>query len=130
MTGTGELSVIVKAKELCDYVMTVTEKSPKRYRSTFTPRLQNLGMDVISDLYLANETFVGGENARGEYHNRLDLQRTAMTKLRLLAYLAEMALKHKAILPRQYQRIAEQATGTMELLGGWIKSDRNRFGYR
>ena len=32
----SELTVIVKAKDLCKYVMTVTQKSPKQFRFTFT----------------------------------------------------------------------------------------------
>lgn len=130
MGETNDLSVIMKAKDLCKYVMTVTQKSPKHYRFTFTTRLQNLCMDVISDLYLANETFVGGDNAREQYDKRLDYQRSAMTKLRLLTYLAEVAVEQKAILPRQYQQISMQATTVLNLLGGWVKSDRNRFRFR
>lgn len=38
----SELTVITKAKDLCAYVMTVTQKSPKQFRFTFVNRLQNL----------------------------------------------------------------------------------------
>ena len=31
----SELTVITKAKDLCSYVMTVTQKSPKQFRFTF-----------------------------------------------------------------------------------------------
>lgn len=31
MVSQGELSVITKAKEVCSYILTVTEKSPKRF---------------------------------------------------------------------------------------------------
>ena len=88
----NELSVIMQAKDLCRYVMTITQKSPKQFRFTFTSRLQNLGMDVIEDIYLANETFVGGEEARANYQRRLGFQRSAVTKTRLLAYIAQLAL--------------------------------------
>ena len=71
----SELSVVMKAKDLCRYVMTVTQKSPKQYRFTFTTRLQNLSMDIIEDIYLANETFVGGPEAKVKAQRRLDLQR-------------------------------------------------------
>ena len=37
-----ELTVITKAKDLCRYAMTVTEKSPKRFRFTLVSRMQNL----------------------------------------------------------------------------------------
>ena len=43
----SELIVITKAKELCSYVMTVTQKSPKHFRFTFVTRMQNLSLDVI-----------------------------------------------------------------------------------
>ncbi len=31
----SELSVITKAKDLCSYVITITQKSPKQFRFTF-----------------------------------------------------------------------------------------------
>lgn len=120
----------MKAKDLCQYVMTVTQRSPKQYRFTFTSRLQNLCMDVIQDIYLANEMFIGGEEAKANYQKRLSYQRAAMTKTRLMAYIAQLALEQKAILPKQYEQIAVQAENVLNLLGGWIKSDRNRFRFR
>ena len=38
----SELIVVTRAKELCSYIMTVTQKSPKHFRFTFVTRLQNL----------------------------------------------------------------------------------------
>ena len=125
----SELSVVMKAKDLCRYIMTVTQKSPKQYRFTFTTRMQNLSMDIIEEIYLANETFVGGIEAKGKAQKRLDLQHSAMTKARLLAFIAQLALEHKAILPKQYWQISMQTTDVLNLLGAWMKSDRNRFSY-
>ena len=123
----NELLVVMKAKDLCRYVMTITQKTPKQYRFTFTTRLQNLTMDIIEDIYLANDTFVGGKNDEAKAEKRLDLQHNAMTKVRLLAYIAQLALEQKAILPKQYEQIAMQSTEVLNLLGGWINSDRRRF---
>ena len=50
----SELTVITKAKDLCSYVMTVTQKSPKHFRFTFVTRLQNLALSVIENLFRAN----------------------------------------------------------------------------
>lgn len=54
----SELTVITKAKDLCSYVMTVTQKSPKQFRFTFVSRLQNLSLSVIENLFRANDVFV------------------------------------------------------------------------
>ena len=50
----SELIVITKAKELCFYVMTVTQKSPKHFRFTFVTRIQNLSLDVIENVNTNN----------------------------------------------------------------------------
>ena len=54
----SELAVITKAKELCSYIILVTDKSPKRFRFTLVSRMQNYALDVIENLYMANEVFV------------------------------------------------------------------------
>jgi len=54
----SELTVIVRAKELASYIMTVTDKSPKRFRFTLTSKLQNYTLNIIENLYRANEVFV------------------------------------------------------------------------
>ena len=38
----NELTVIMKAKDLCTYIVTITQKSPRQFRFTFVSRLQNL----------------------------------------------------------------------------------------
>jgi len=129
MEKQNELSVVMKAKDLCKYIMIVTQKSPKHYRFTFTTRMQNLCMDIIEDIYLANETFVTEPNARVRYQQRLDYQHAALTKIKLLAYFAQLALEQRAILPKQYEQISKQSAECQFLLGGWIKSDKARFKY-
>lgn len=54
----SELSVIVKAKDLCSYIMTITEKSPKRFRFTLVSKLQTYALNTIENLYRSNEVFM------------------------------------------------------------------------
>ena len=42
----SEPVVITKAKDLCSYVLTVTQKSPKQFRFTFTSRPRELCTDI------------------------------------------------------------------------------------
>ena len=58
MAYASELSVITKAKDLCSYIMTITDNSPKRFRFTLVSRLQNYGLDIIEYLIKANEIYV------------------------------------------------------------------------
>jgi hypothetical protein len=121
----SELTVVMKAKYLCSYIMIVTQKSPKQFRFTFVSRLQNLAMDVIENIYRANEVFIG-EGIQSNPKKRLDFQHKALTSLKILAYFAEMAMAQNCILPKQYEQVAKLTTDCQRLLGAWINSDKKR----
>ncbi len=121
----SELTVVTKTKDLCSYVMTITQKSPKQFRFTFVSRLQNLSLSAIENLIRANDVFVSKTDtyARKE---RLAYQRSAMTDLKLLGYIALLSMEQKCILPKQYEQISRQSTDCCNLLGAWMNSDRRR----
>ncbi len=122
----NELSVITKAKDLCSYIMTVTDKSPKRFRFTLVSRLQNYALDVIENLIMANETFVSAGDVRSATE-RMAYQRKAMTTLKLLSYMSELAMKQQCILPKQYEQITKQVFDAENMLGAWMNSDKRRY---
>ena len=125
----SELSVITKAKDLCSYIMTVTDKSPKRFRFTLVSRLQNYALDIIEHLIMANEIFVSAGDGRSAAQ-RLAHQRKAMSTLKLLGYISELAMKQECILPKQYEQITKQIYDTQNMLGAWMNSDKKRYGYQ
>lgn len=120
----------MKAKDLCSYVFTVTQKSPKQFRFTFVSRMQTLCLDIIEHIYRANEMFVSGPSAKENYQRRLDFQHEALTEIKLLAYFSNLALENQAILPKQFEQIAKLTADCQNLLGAWMKSDRNRFNFK
>ena len=61
--------------------------------------MQNLGLEIIENLYRANDTFFNSSDAVA-YRKRLDYQHRAMTNLRLLAYISQLAMDQKCILPK------------------------------
>lgn len=113
MAKQSDLTVITKAKDLCSYVMIITQKSPKQYRYTFTSRLQNLSLDIIENLYRANDTFVSKGNP-SQFQKRQEFQQEAMTDLRLLTYFSQLAMEQGSILMKQYEQIAKQSDYELE----------------
>ena len=122
----SELSVVTKAKELCQYVVTITENSPKRFRFTFVSRMQNLALDVIESLFRANDVFIGPGGTRADWHERRGLQRRALTSARLLAYVAMLAAEHGCIAMKHFEQISSLTLACQRMIGGWISSDNKR----
>lgn len=123
----SELAVITKAKDLCSYVMTITDKSPKRFRFTLVAKLQSYALNTIENLYRANEVFVktGGMEKAAQ---RLDFQHQALTELKLLGYVAQLSMEQGCILPKQYEQITKKVADCQNMLGAWLNSDRKRLG--
>lgn len=122
----SELTVVTRAKELCQYVLTITDKSPKKFRFTLVSRLQNYSLSVIEHLYRANNVFVANSDEPERCEKWLELQHEAMTELRLLAYLSMIAREAQCILPKQQSQISMKIIETQKLLYAWIKSDEKR----
>ena len=123
----SELAVITKAKDLCSYVMTVTDKSPKRFRFTLVAKLQNYALDIIENLYRANEVFVKAGD-REKSQQRIDFQHQALTELKLLGYMAQLSMEQGCIMPKQYEQITKKIHDCQNMLGAWLNSDRKRLG--
>ena len=67
-----------------------------------------------------------GHRDQGE--KRQDYQQKAQTGLRLLGYIAQLAMEQQCILPKQYEQITRLVYDCRNLLGAWMVSDRKRFG--
>lgn len=121
----SELQVITFAKNLLSYVMTITQKSPKQFRFSLVGRMQGYVLDVVEELYYANDIYVTPSSQRG-WATRQAHQRKAMSTLKLLVYVAQVSMEQGAIQPKQYEQICAQAYNTQNLLGAWIISDQKR----
>lgn len=108
--ATKELNVIVKTKELCTYIFTVTASSPKKFRFTLVDRMLNISLSAISYIY----------------QERVYYQRKAMTQLKLLGFLSHIACEQQCILPKQFEKISRMIYSSCNMLGGWINADSRR----
>lgn len=130
MDSTSELSVITKSKDLCNYVLTITDKSPKKFRFTLVSRLQNYSLAMIENLMSANEVRVLDVRNRvrtDRLETRRDYQQKAFTNIKLLSFIAQVSMEQQCILPKQYEQITKKLYDCQNLLGAWVKSDNKRY---
>ncbi len=125
MERKSELIVITKANDLCKYIFTITDSSPKKFRFSLISRMHNLCLDIISSLYMANEMYA--TDSANAYAKRLENQHTALTSLKILGTIAMIAREQNCILPKQYEQITRLTSDCTKLIGAWINSDRRRY---
>ena len=121
----SDLVVITKTKDLVAYIFLVTKSCPKKFRATFISRLQNYGLNVIDELYRANECTLT-KNDLSQYGKRKEYQTNAKIGLKLLEYFALLAYENECIAPKHYEQIAKQSTSCQILLANWVISDAKR----
>lgn len=125
-----DLLIFKQSQELCTYIMKGTQNSPKQFRFTYTSRLQNMSMDILSDIYRANDIYVHDmrdPRALILIGERQRLQRDALGRVQLLMYFAHLALQQKAITSKNYEQIATQGSQIKGALIMWKKSDERRY---
>ena len=89
MNKKSELLVITETKRLIDYIFTITEKSPKKFRYSLLTKMHNLLLDIIELLYEANNLLITDKN-------RLSKQETAKVKFKLLDYICDLSAREKS----------------------------------
>lgn len=114
MQKKSDLYVFTKTKDLAKYIITVTEKSPKKFRFTLVVRLQNYILDAMENIYLANSS--------RDISERLAYQDKAKTLLSMLDYFAQIAFEEECILQKQYEQISKQQAECLLYLGKWRAS--------
>ncbi len=121
----SDLVVVTKVKDLVNYIFKITDKSPKKFRFTFVNRMHNLCLDIVEDLFKANEIDLRVLDEE-KFAQRRFLQKDAMTKLKLLEYICLLACENECITFHQYEFIAKSGAGCLILLGNWLESDERR----
>lgn len=128
----SELTVITKAKELCSYVLTISNKSPKKFRFTLSSRLQNYSISIVEQLLYANEVRMSVKSTKlleKRLEQRKNFQQQAFTNMKMLAYFSRLAMEQQCILPKQYEQITKKLYDCQNLLGAWVRSDNKRYAW-
>lgn len=123
-SNSNDLIVITVVKKLGAYVIAVTEKSPKKYRSVFVNRMQNYCLDTLE--YLLEANFIRMDSPENKTR-REEYQKEAIVKLKLLGYISMVAEVSGCILTKQYKQISLQLSEAINLIAAWKKSDDERW---
>jgi hypothetical protein len=122
--SSNDLIVITVVKKLAAYIITITEKSPKKFRGVFVNRMQNYTLDTIEDLLRAN--FIRMDSLDNK-NKREDYQKDAIIKLKMLGYISMLAYSSGCTLKKQYKQISIQTAEAISLTTAWKKSDDRRW---
>lgn len=114
----NDMMVVTVVKKLGAYVITVTEKSPAKYRGVFVNRMQNYCLDTLELLLQAN--FVRIDSLESK-QKREEYQKEAIIKLKMLGYISMVAESFNCILMRQYKQISLQIAEAINLITAWKK---------
>jgi len=122
--NSNDLIVITVVKKLTAYVITITEKSPKKFRGVFVNRIQNYCIDTLE--YLLQANYIRMDSLDNKL-KRNEFQQQAITKLKLLGYISLLALNSSCIIKKQYKQISMQCAEAINLTIAWMKSDDKRW---
>lgn len=123
----GELTVIVKAKEMAAHTLRITsnEKAfPKRYRLTLTNKIIDKAFEIYTLLYEANELYPHNAAELEMRHNK---QRQAMAYCRSLMATIDIAQEVFSISADKVAYWAKLIFEVRTLAAAWYKKDADRF---
>ncbi len=163
-----EMLLLKKSKELSKRVFELTQNAPKKFRFSLIGKMQNTSLDIISNIYNANETFIDlkllkdldksieslqkkvCKDKEAKYYTqnklltlkltratkfeeriskRLDYSYKALTDVKKLDFLVNLAGELNCITSRHQEILSELIHDVRNLIAAWIKKDRKRFDY-
>ncbi len=107
--------LFIKWTKVLDWIMDAVEKYPRSVRFTLSSRIVNTSLDFLEGIIEAIYT-----KSRTHILNRLNLY---IEKLRVFFRISH---ERKYISLRQYEFISEELDETGRMLGGWLKSEKNK----
>lgn len=123
----GKLSVLVKAREMCVYTVTIckNEKNfPKRNRWILTQPIVSEALEIMSCIRRANAVNV---ETKEDYIYRRQQQIEAYSRCEAMLTLIEIAYKVLSIDSERIEYWTGLVVETESLLQRWKRSDKERY---
>ncbi|MDT2726099.1 four helix bundle protein [Lactococcus formosensis] len=116
-----------QAKLLLREVLKLTSKGPKKYRFSLFQKMETLALDILQDIYEANNSYVAGTDAGRILTQRINLHVDALAKVNILGTLADVAVEYGGISKGEFANLTKLISSVGRMLGAWHKSDRLRY---
>lgn len=122
----AKFNILNKAEKVADYVMIITDKSPRRLRSDVIPELRRTALDIMRNVISANHYRVVADTSTEELKLRRRYQEQAMIEVEVLDGIAEICVKRNYITKKQFDYLTLLTYELKDMLRNWIKSDDKR----
>lgn len=117
----AKFNIINKAERVVNYILTITNKSPKKLRCDIIPELRKTGCRILEDIVRANCTDLASKP-----EVRLNYQQDCIASIRFLEALSEICEKKSYITSAQLMILSKQTQELYDMIKRWIESDSKR----
>lgn len=122
----AKFNIINKAEKVVDYVLTITEKSPKKLRFDLVPELRKLAFRIMNDIVRANFIVLNEKTKATDVDKRLEYQTDCQATIRVLEATCEICNKHSYVTNHQLETLSKQTQELFDMVLKWITSDTQR----
>lgn len=118
-TQKSDLFVITAGKKLVEYISLINDNAPKKFRYSIITKVDNECIDLIKDLYSANNLNVKDQKRR-------EHQESAKVHLSMIDFIFLMGVKRQCYTSHQYEVMSKFNFDCLSYLEKWMMSDLNR----
>lgn len=111
----NDFPLLKKFYEITDWLMDKAEKFPKVVRFTFSNRIVNLSLDILEKI-----------NYAVYKKERLVILQEISSYIENLRILIRLAKDRQYLSIKQYKFISKEIDEAGKMLGGWIKSEKEK----
>jgi four helix bundle protein len=109
----NDLPIFVKWMDFLKWIMTATEKFPKKVRFTFADRIIVMALDIVEDLIEARYT-----------KNKIYTLQKANLRLEKLRVLMRISFESKFLPHQAYKHAMYSINEIGKMIGGWMKQQK------
>lgn len=119
----SQFKVSGQVTQLCEEVLRLTSKAPKKFRFSLCQRMDSLALSCLSDIYRANSLSLSNESSQIQ---RQSFQSNALVTLKILGTMGRIGTENQCFTIGEYGVLSKKITACEQLIRRWIESDNQR----